>query len=106
MAGGDSVIRLRVLGPIELQDSTGRELTSVLGRDPMSGHLVEPAAWRFEGRLATRVGDTTAAIHAYTRFLEIRDQPDPGPLSEERREVQRHRAALMARSPSLTEGKP
>jgi hypothetical protein len=81
----------------EAQGDYKSALTVIRRRDPMAMHLAHPASWRLEGRLAALVGDTAGAIHAYTRYLEIRDRPDPGPMAEEARAVRAHLAALTAR---------
>ena len=53
-----------------------------------------PAHLREEGRLAAMLGDTEGAIRAYTRYLMLRDQPDPGSMEEEVRRVREHLDAL------------
>ena len=56
--------------------------------------IVLPAHLREEGRLAALVGDTTGAIRAYQHFVVLRDQPDPGLIADEVRQVQAHLADL------------
>jgi serine/threonine-protein kinase len=75
------------------QGDTVRALRLLRRFDPMAYQVTEPARWRLEGHLAAAVGDTAGAVRAYRRFLEIRDQPDPGPMEAGVREV---RAALAA----------
>jgi serine/threonine-protein kinase len=61
--------------------------------------LVEPAYLRDEGRLAALVGDTAGAVRAYTYYLAIRDQPDPGPMTREVEQVRKHLAMLTGDTP-------
>ena len=75
----------------ELLDQPAMALALVRRRDPMSGHMIQPAAWLLEGKLALLQADTAGAIHAYTRYLEIRDRPDEGQLLQE---AQRARTLL------------
>ncbi len=56
--------------------------------------ILIPAHLREEGRLAALTGDTAGAIDAYTYYLTLRDQPDPGPMEEEVRRVREHLATL------------
>jgi tetratricopeptide (TPR) repeat protein len=42
-----------------------------------------PAFLREEGRLAVLAGDTEGAIEAYSRYLELRTDPDPGFMQEQ-----------------------
>ena len=56
--------------------------------------LTTPAYLRTEGRLAALLGDTAGAVRAYTHYLTIRDQPDPGPMEDEVRSVRTHLAQL------------
>jgi hypothetical protein len=78
----------------ESQGLHRRALALIRRRDPMSLHVVEPASWFLEARLAAQVGDTAGAVRAYTRFLEIRDRPDPGPFAEQVRQARDRLAAL------------
>lgn len=78
------------------QGDTARALTLIRRRDPMSGNYVQPASWRLEGDLALATGDSIGAVRAFTRYLEIRDQPDPGPLELEARAVRARLAALSS----------
>jgi len=54
-----------------------------------------PAVRRLEGRVAAMVGDTARAIRAYTHYLTLRTDPDPGPLAEEVEAVRRELAVLV-----------
>lgn len=56
--------------------------------------LITTAYLREEGRLAALVGDTAAAVRAYSHYLTLRDDPDPGPMEEEVRRVKAHLAEL------------
>ncbi|HUQ45890.1 MAG TPA: serine/threonine-protein kinase [Gemmatimonadaceae bacterium] len=53
-----------------------------------------PTALRMEGRLAASIGDTDAAIRAYSHYLTLRDAPDPGPMANEVADVRVHLARL------------
>ena len=53
-----------------------------------------PTALRMEGRLAASIGDTDAAIRAYSHYLTLRDAPDPGPMANEVADVRAHLARL------------
>jgi len=53
-----------------------------------------PYYLEMEGRLAAQLGDTTGAIAAYEHYLELRTDPDPGVLTEERDAVRRALAEL------------
>jgi TolB-like protein len=68
---------------LEAQGQPGLALELIRRRDPMAWQIIHPASWRLEGRLASKVGDKAGAIHAYRRFLEIRDKADPGPVADE-----------------------
>jgi hypothetical protein len=57
------------------------------------GTIHVPALRRIEAQAAVQYGDTGRAIRAYTHFLTLRTDPDPGPIREEVEEV---RAALSA----------
>jgi tetratricopeptide (TPR) repeat protein len=60
--------------------------------------LIEPAYLSAEGRLAASSGDAAGAIDAYTRFLTMRDRPDPGPTEVEVRRVRDHLAVFSLRA--------
>lgn len=49
---------------------------------------------REEGRLAAMAGDAAGAIRAYRHYLTLRDQPDPGAMTDEVSRVRAHLAAL------------
>lgn len=70
----------------------------VIRRRPFIHHfyytIVLPAHLREEGRLAALVGDTAGAIHAFEQYLDLRDRPDPGPLSAEVSSVRAQLAGL------------
>jgi hypothetical protein len=51
---------------------------------------------REEGYSAAAVGDTAAAIRAFTHYLTLKTDPDPGPATQERDQV---RAALERLTP-------
>jgi serine/threonine-protein kinase len=57
--------------------------------------MLLPAYLREEGGLAALTGDTAGAIRAYQHYLRLRDQPDPGPLAEQRQEVKAHLNELV-----------
>jgi hypothetical protein len=61
---------------------------------------VAPAQLYEEGRLSALSGDTSSAVRAYEHYLTLRDQPDPGPMADEVRQVKAHLAALTARRPA------
>ena len=54
-----------------------------------------PAIRRIEGRVAAILGDTARAIRAYTHYLTLRTDPDPGPIREEWEQVRRELAVLV-----------
>ncbi len=54
---------------------------------------------REEGRLAVLAGDTTAAVSAYSHYLALRDDPEPGVKPE----VEKVRAAYLALEKGLGE---
>jgi hypothetical protein len=58
---------------------------------------IAPAQLYEEGRLSALNGDTASAVRAYQHYLTLRDQPDPGPMTDEVRQVKTHLAALTAR---------
>ena len=66
-------------------------------RQNLRFYTVAPAQLREEGRLAALTGDTAGAVRAYQHYLTLRDQPDPGPMADEVRQVKAHLAALTAR---------
>jgi protein kinase-like protein len=51
---------------------------------------------REEGRLAAMTGDRAGAIRAYNHYLALREDPDWPPWREERDQVRRELAALLA----------
>jgi hypothetical protein len=55
--------------------------------DPMSYLLPGPESWRMIGILSTKLGDTTSAIDAYQRFLNLRKDAEPGPYGDQVREA-------------------
>ena len=57
--------------------------------------MLLPAYLWEEGRLAALTGDTAGAIRAYHDYLTLRDQPDPGPMEDEVRQVKAHLAELL-----------
>jgi hypothetical protein len=59
------------------------------------GTVHVPALRRIEGRAAAALGDTARAIRAYTHYLTLRTDPDPGPIREEWEQVRRELAALV-----------
>jgi TolB-like protein len=80
-------------------DQSALALSLVRRRDPMSAHMIQPAAWLLEGKLALLRRDTAGAVHAYTRYLEIRDRPDEGLLMQEGRRVRRLLGELKEAAP-------
>ncbi|HEX6315770.1 MAG TPA: hypothetical protein VFZ73_12960, partial [Gemmatimonadaceae bacterium] len=91
-----NVARILVARWRERQGRYRDALALLRGVDPMAWSVVAPAVWINEGRLATLAGDTTGAIHAYSRYLSLRDQPDPGPLAGEVQLVRDRLAELRA----------
>jgi DNA-binding SARP family transcriptional activator len=59
-------------------------------------YLTAPAYLRAEGRVSAKLGDTAAAIAAYSAFLTLRDQPDAGPMKDQVSGVRKHLAQLNA----------
>jgi hypothetical protein len=59
--------------------------------------IVAPAQLYEEGRLAALNGDTASAVRAFEHFLTLRDQPDPGPMTDQVRQAEAQVAALTAR---------
>ena len=80
----------------EEQGDARRALAVIRRRDPMSMQVVHPASWFLEGRLAIAAGDTAGAVYAYRRYLEIRDMPDPGMMTDDVRVARRQLARLVA----------
>ena len=66
-------------------------------RQNLRFYPVAPAQLYAEGRLSALNGDTANAVRAYQHYLTLRDQPDPGPMADEVRQVKAHLAALTAR---------
>jgi hypothetical protein len=56
-----------------------------------------PAFLREEGRLAALSADTTGAIRAYERYLELRSEPDRGPMQAQVDSVWTELEALRSR---------
>lgn len=57
-----------------------------------------PVHLREEGRFAAILGDTAGAVRAFTQYLVLRDQPDPGLTEAEVREVRAQLAKLTTGS--------
>jgi len=55
----------------------------------------QPIVFREEGRLAAAAGDAGGAIRAYTQYLNLRPDPERGPIREEWEQVRRELAALV-----------
>lgn len=85
---------------LEARGEHREALDIVQRRGPMAGwdNLVQPALWRMEARLSAITGDTARAIHAYQRFLQLRDRPDTETLVAEVDSARAHLARLSARS--------
>jgi hypothetical protein len=49
---------------------------------------------RKTGRIAPQLGDTARAIDAYSRFVAVRDLPDPGPVQREVAAIRRQLSEL------------
>jgi hypothetical protein len=69
---------------------------SAARRQNLRFYTVAPAQLYEEGRLSALNGDTANAVRAYQHYLTLRDQPDPGPMADEVRQVKAHLAALTA----------
>ena len=77
------------------EDGKYERARSILRRmDPMSYLLPGPEAWRMIGQLSTRLGDTTSAIDAYQRFLNLRKAAEPGPYADQVRQARVELARL------------
>jgi DNA-binding SARP family transcriptional activator/Tfp pilus assembly protein PilF len=95
-----NVARILVARWREHQGRYNDALALLRGVDPMAWSVAAPAVWINEGRVAALAGDTTGAMHAYSRYLSLRDQPDPGPLAEEVQWVRDRLAELRAEAPA------
>lgn len=89
-----NVARILVARWREVQGRYADALAVLRGLDPMAWSVAAPAVWLAEGRVAALAGDTAGAIHAWSQYLALRDQPDPGPMADEVESVRGRLAGL------------
>ncbi|UCF41661.1 MAG: hypothetical protein JSW43_04850, partial [Gemmatimonadota bacterium] len=68
-----------------------RRRHQMVGTPFITSYLLE------EGDMAARTGDLDGAIRAYTHYLTLRTDPDPGAMAEQVDEVRQSLAALVER---------
>jgi hypothetical protein len=93
-----NVANLLIARRFETQGDPVRALRAVRRRISNYNYfhtMLLPAYLREEGGLAALTGDTVGAIRAYQHYLKLRDQPDPGPMTDQVREVKANLGELV-----------